>query len=306
MRGAVIVGYWVACACSSDADTAAVAPSPPAPDPTEVHALLERVCAAATPCCGTIGVQNASPESCMSLVENSARGVILDLGEACLRELAPVDGGSGCFRLGDVASDPCLNMFGGRYGPSGPGDPCASDGECTAPVGGTSACLGQKCRWLFYGKEGPCIAHYGGETTIVFADVHATQGTLCDHGFYCAASDGSETRTCHPYLARGQSCTAAYQCTSKICEGPGCAGSSCNGVCMESQLGEQCSQSSECAIGGYCEFGICVPVKPAGMACQYDADCASGACQTDNVCSRLDRFRYAFSSDLCGDPVLFP
>lgn len=308
MRGGLVAVLLFAGACSSGSGVATV-PPPPRPDPATVDAFLARLCAAAIPCCGAIGIDDASQASCIKTLQRAAPGLILDMGEACLAEIGSVDGASGCFRLGDTTNDPCIQMFNGHYGGGKPGDACVTDVDCALPKGGISACTGFKCRWLFEAKdgEGPCIADYVGDISFGYDDNAATQGLLCEHGTYCdIARGGSAERKCRAYLGGGQPCEANYECAG-ICVGPGCDSSLCNGVCQQNPVGGPCAYSRGCASGGYCDSSAtCVAVKPAGAACKGADECASLSCQENGVCSGLGHLSYAFAAGLCGLPAILP
>lgn len=83
-----------------------------------------------------------------------------------------------------------------------------------------------------------------------------------------------------------ESCTIDQECISQQCSSGGSGNSCAMGLCIgdvapifvQAQIGENCSSSSGCVAGAYCDQlnGECVAHKAQGAACNLAAECAYG------------------------------
>jgi hypothetical protein len=137
----------------------------------------------------------------------------------------------------------------------GAGDECAANVECPAGLACNGTCGPRPA-------EGDACVRRDGEDT-------------CDHvGLRC-----DSTGHCRRFAVEGEACTAdgAVPCRAGLaCDD---ATGRCVGVLPG---GAPCSEFPLCADGFYCDLfdadAVCAPKLLAGEACDWDSDCASGAC----------------------------
>jgi hypothetical protein len=79
----------------------------------------------------------------------------------------------------------------------------------------------------------------------------------------------------------GGTCIINEQCVSQICTMTSCPNACCTGTCMgstapaERTVTQSCTTRDVC-VDGYCETGVCMPLKQQGASCTSPLQCASG------------------------------
>jgi hypothetical protein len=207
-------------------------------------------------------------------------------------------GGSSCTAAEQCASNQCVS-----YQCTGAqGDPCASDADCSLPLGLKCAdgyCCNSQCTAIceacnLDGHEGDCRAVDGDP-----ADGHGYcpgAGTEC--GAKCRGSRDSclfpklgepcgAGTTCDNVTATqsGHMCTAAGECKPQT--GVPCTPYS---VCANAnECLRRCASSKDCVATHYCDHARaeCTPKLADGAACANASECRSEHC-VDGVCCDQD------------------
>ncbi|HEU5076207.1 MAG TPA: hypothetical protein VFU02_18570 [Polyangiaceae bacterium] len=254
------------------------------------------VCEWLAPCCGGIGL-SVSQADCSAALEAqisadyasadpdnysydaelasdcfaTARDLYRDLG--CDLSMAP----------GDVDPDvtaACDRVFTGKLEP---GEPCASDIECTHGPDDSAECTqldtddtvcvverraaeGESCYWTCTEMgSGYFCSGAGGETPALQGRCFTNDQLYCGDAGVCARA-----------AALGESCVSDTGCAEGYC---------LDGVCSPAgDTGDTCQLDSECAQGLYCEATACAPKKSDGAACEFSNECQSESC-ADSTCS---------------------
>jgi hypothetical protein len=176
-------------------------------------------------------------------------------GAACVAQLR-VNAG----RCGSVKSEACDDVI---VGALPIGADCAHGGKCAS-----SAAHPARCLPLF--EPGVCtaLAVVGEGESCAAPEVTCKPELRCDFG---------GTRTCMPYVARGQTCRSFVspgECAAAlVCD-------SLTNTCVDrGGNGTPCASSSRCVEGLFCaSSGTCEKPRPLGSACVGDDDCLSRSC----------------------------
>jgi hypothetical protein len=234
-----------------------------------------RCCAAGTVCCGADGdCTNGAPGyRCDTGLNNCFTGCGDDsqcvngyhcLGGACVTDIP--DGGTGCTRDDDCASNHCdtANNETGR---------CCAAGECCDGIPGDVAdCgVGNYCR----ASTWQCVDGTAGQP--------CDNNTDCDTPLVCTTGD-----ICAPQIGTGGlGCNDNTDCVSGHCD-LSVVGPETNRCCA---FGECCdgapSDTADCAAGNYCRASTWQCVSgTAGDPCDNNGDCDPGnLCRiTTHVC----------------------
>ena len=216
--------------------------------------LKARVCTA-----GVCGAQ---------IVSNSC-----DDGDACTQELCNASAGCGhtpvaCSDGDSCTQDTCSKTIGCVYLPLD-GSPCDDGNACTSADLCTSgkcspgqekacpsanACVVPKCE----PASGACLA------------VNVADGSGCDDGNPCSASDACQTGVC---TGKDNPCDDANPCTFDGCSGGNCQHIAAPGPCDLD--GSKCS--ADACDNGTCKAGASLDCND-GNPCSVDACSAKGGC----------------------------
>lgn len=196
----------------------------------------------------------------------------------------------------------CELMFRGRRAP---GEPCSDEIECRARPGEDAYCDFQSdgasgvcavSRRVHAGRSAPCggtCRPVDGSPTEACLSFAAAPSDVPDDASlpFCYTSDGLQCsgepgqRTCQPLVEVGSSCAGNSVACVKgaFCnwETSMCEERRSSGLC--DGLQDTCSESSICDA----EQRTCIFVgKPAGSACDADADCWDDYCNPAGVCQQ--------------------
>jgi hypothetical protein len=285
-----------------------------------VSAFVDSFCGIVDACCGTLG-KTVRPDSCRTVFYGDGRpyGPMSDVipprvanynpvaGAECLDGLRqPVAGGGSCFPLSADRADACWRAFDAHYGSLGPGSPCATSSDCSAPEGGASTCqdvtdgsLLKVCLWHTYGKAGdPCNGDESSDGIGLFRDYVANPADIIcrqHDGLHCDTS----SLTCQPLGEPGARCTDTSHCGSGFCKG---LTADTPGACLAgAKVGEDCHESP-CERGTYCEAPCgaacgaayqCVAEHGPGSPCTVNEECTESHC-LDGTCTAITDFQFGW------------
>lgn len=139
-------------------------------------------------------------------------------------------------------------------------------GTCTPAAADGAACGdGLTCGHESRCVEGVCVAR-------------ALPGDACSEAQPCLLGAWCEEGVCQAptIVGEGASCDSRTRCAYDLA----CVDGRCE---AQAFLGEACAEAG-CA-SGWCEDGVCAPLKAGGAACGASAECVSGLC--DGVCTEL-------------------
>lgn len=160
-----------------------------------------------------------------------------------------------------------------------------------------TACMGEACGYMDLAEGTACSA---GVCSPVGTCVECNEAADCDNGEMCAGNecipdacmngmqDGDESDVdcggaqCAP-CGNGDGCGSAGDCESNYCDGTTCA------ACTP----------GDCAMGQYCNAGVCTAQKSNGQGCGDGAECSSGNC-VDGLCCDATCMGTCFACNISG------
>jgi hypothetical protein len=229
-------------------------------------------------------------------------------GGECVGSGDPCVGGAQCEATCDESADACLDAVGVGCDD---GDPCTVDDQCD----GAGTCSGtpMDCSSL----DGTCVVGRCDATSGSCVAETVDDGTACDDGMFCTATDTCMGGTC---VGSGDPCAGGSQCGNSCDEeADSCGvpiGTSCDDgdactlddVCDE--LGGCSGTPKDCSgLDGTCMVGVCE--APSGVCVAQpaadDTPCDDGDdCTSDDVCSGGQCAGTAIAACGCGDGVVEP
>jgi len=175
------------------------------------------------------------------------------------------------------------------------GTGCTTEDPGITKEGFASAAAQATCNWVFaccdsaertnYGSDqSSCIASMSTTYTALYKDadpqawdpkmaraqVDSVQGAAQSCPKSYDPTEILSTGIVVPNAGPGDTCTNAWQCTTRFCKGTVCA----NPI----KEGGLCSAGEPCAAGLRCVVDTCKPLQPDGAACVDGTECISGAC----------------------------
>ena len=175
-------------------------------------------------------------------------------GTRCLSE-AQCSSGLVCTNAKSLGGEKSCHLAGSV------GDPCISTLECKKPA----VCS------MAYGPAGQGQCRKG-----VLGDL-CESGSDCADDLICGNVEESSVRVCRVPGRAGAYCVVSWDCE----EGSYCRrrDSSSHGTCVESELGDPCTNDAECGPTMVCDEGHDPPVcdKSSYTACAKDWDCGQGS-----------------------------
>ena len=169
--------------------------------------------------------------------------------------------------------------------PSGNGEPCLRDLECTeAPCHlATGTCglpVGAPC-----GTSDECATDWC---------VGSPNRCACTARSGCAADEYCGRQgACQRLRADGEVCDSDWECEADFCDD----------TCRPRRFGDKCSDHTDCAPDGYC-LNVCEPLGDFGDGCQHDSQCEDGLICRAGACGfPAGESGYCVDDDQCMRPL---
>src|SRR5216117_4102244 len=223
------------------------------------------VCDVAETCNGT------SPTCPADVFVSAATQCRAAVGECDVAELCPGNGANCPADAKQPSGTACTDD----------GNPCTADtcdgtnDACQHPAGNAGAV----CR----ASVGVCdVAEMcTGASATCPPDAFQPNGTVCDDGNFCTASDACQDGTCagDPTLLNGAACDDGNTCT----DNDTCAGGTCSGTAAPDST--PCDDGNDCTTTDSCQGGVCTGAAVADSTpCSDGNDCTSADSCQGGVC----------------------